>query len=116
MVRAMSDSSVNRLIGRLIGRAALYHDSTFPVARFGGGSENEGLKYRIDPAMEVFHGRIVRQDQIHLALVVIDSRGRDGGTLTNATGVYAMHCSKRILFDRFDPSLKTSGFMRVLRT
>jgi hypothetical protein len=27
-----------------------------------------------------------------------------------------MHCSKRILFGRLDPSLKTSGFMRVLRT
>jgi len=27
-----------------------------------------------------------------------------------------MHYSKRILFDRFDPSLKTSGFMRMLRT
>ena len=53
---------------------------------------------------------------LHLALVVIDSRGRDGDTLTNATGVSAMHCSKHILFDRFDPSLKTSGFMRVLRT
>ena len=35
----MSDNSVNRLIRRLIGRVALYHDPTFPVVRFGAGGD-----------------------------------------------------------------------------
>jgi hypothetical protein len=70
MVKAMSDSSVNRLIGRLIGRAALYHDPTFPVARFGAGGDDQRLKHCIDPAMEVFHGRIVGQDQIYVVCAI----------------------------------------------
>jgi hypothetical protein len=85
MVKAMSDSSVNRLIGRLIGRAALYHDPTFPVARFGAVSDDQRLKYCVDPAMKVFHGRIVGQDQIYVVCAIEHIRDLPNGFLIRAT-------------------------------
>src|SRR5262245_4196008 len=85
MVRAMSDSSVNRLIGRLIGRPALYRDPTPPVVRFGAGTEDQRLKYCIDTAMEVFHRRIVRQDQIYVVCAIEPIRDLPYRLLVRAT-------------------------------
>jgi hypothetical protein len=81
----MIHSSVKRLIGRLIGRAALYHDPTFPVARFGASSEGQRLKYCIDPAMEVFHGRIIGQNQIYVGCAIEPILDLPKGFLIRAT-------------------------------
>jgi hypothetical protein len=69
ILKAISNSSVKRLIGHLIGTGALYHDPTFPVARFGAGGDQR-LKHCVDPAMEVFHARIVGQHYIYVVCAI----------------------------------------------
>jgi hypothetical protein len=86
MVKAMSDTSASRLIGGLIGRAALYHDPTFPVARsFGAARDDQRPKQSIDLTMEVFHRRIVSQHQIYVACAIEPMRDLPNGFLVRAT-------------------------------
>jgi hypothetical protein len=91
-VKAMSDSSAKHLIGRLVGPGGtilttlhLYHDSTLPVARFGAGGDDQRLNQSIDPAMEVFDGRIVGQDQIYVLRAIEPILDLPDGFLVRAT-------------------------------
>jgi hypothetical protein len=58
---------------------------TFPVARFGAGGEDQRLKHCIDPAMEVFRGRIVGQDQIYVVCAIEPIFDLPKGFLVRAT-------------------------------
>jgi hypothetical protein len=62
----MRDSSVNRLIGR----AALYHDPTFLSLTSDAVGDDQRLKYCIDPAVKVFDGPVVGQDQIYVVRAI----------------------------------------------
>jgi hypothetical protein len=52
---------------------------------FGARSEDQRLEYCIDPAMKVFHGRIVGQDQIYVICAIEPVRDLPDGCLVRAT-------------------------------